>query len=146
VIATGAPMTGRQRDSSGPQAGQRTIRVADYLRERLAEIVRAQMRDPRVGMLSVNDVRVSRDLGYADVYVTSLDSDDADAQRELVAVLNRAAGFLRTAVAHDSTMRTTPKLRFHYDRVAADGNRMESLIRNAVAADHESQRRRGEPD
>jgi ribosome-binding factor A len=140
-------MTGRRRDSSEPpQAGQRTTRVADYLRERLAEIIRSQMRDPRIGMLGVNDVRVSRDFSYADVYVTALGADDADAQREVIAVLTRAAGFLRTAVARDSTMRTTPKLRFHYDQVAVDGNHVEALIRNAVAADHESQRRRGETD
>ena len=104
------------------------------------------MRDPRVGMISVNDVRVSRDLSYADVYVTSLDTDDAQTRRELIDVLQGAAGFLRTVVARESAMRTTPKLRFHYDQVAVDGNKMESLIRAAVAADHESQRRRGEVD
>jgi len=124
----------------------RGLRVADHLRERLADIIRSEMRDPRVGMVSVNDVRVSRDFAFADVYVTSLGTDDPDAQRELVGVLERAAGFLRSAVARDNTMRTTPKLRFHYDDVAVTGVRMESLIRTAVEADHESQRRRGDDD
>jgi len=116
------------------------------LRERLADIIRAQMRDPRVGMVSVNDVRVTRDFAFADVFVSSLHADDAEAQKELVNVLNHAAGFLRSAVARDNTMRTTPKLRFHYDEVAVNGVRMESLIRRAMAADHDSQRRREDGD
>jgi ribosome-binding factor A len=124
----------------------RGLRVADHLRERLADIIRAQMRDPRVGMISVNDVRVSRDYAFADIFVSSLGADDAEAQKELITVLEHAAGFLRSAVARDSTMRTTPKLRFHYDEVAVNGVRMESLIRRAVAADQDSQRRRGDDD
>ena len=116
------------------------------MRERLADIIRAQMRDPRVGMISVNDVRVSRDFAFADVFVSSLGADDAEARKELITVLDHAAGFLRSAVARDNTMRTTPKLRFHYDEVAVNGVRMESLIRRAVAADQDSQRRRGDGD
>jgi ribosome-binding factor A len=124
----------------------RGLRVADHLRERLADIIRAQMRDPRVGMISVNDVRVSRDFAFADVFVSCLGVDEPAAQKELITVLEHAAGFLRSAVARDNTMRTTPKLRFHYDEVAVNGVRMESLIRRAVAADQDSQRRRGDGD
>jgi ribosome-binding factor A len=124
----------------------RGLRVADHLRERLADIIRAQMRDPRVGMVSVNDVRVSRDFAFADVFVSCLGADEPQAQQELITVLEHAAGFLRSAVARDNTMRTTPKLRFHYDEVAVNGVRMESLIRRAVAADLDSQRRRGDDD
>ena len=110
-------------------------RVADHLRERLADIIRAEMRDPRVGMLSVNDVRVTRDLAYADVYVSALGVDDPVAQKELIVVLEHAAGFLRSAVARENTMRTTPKLRFHYDNLIVEGARIETLIRRAVADD-----------
>jgi len=124
----------------------RGLRVADHLRERLADIIRAQMRDPRVGMISVNDVRVSRDFAFADVFVSCLGADAPEAQKELITVLEHASGFLRSAVARDNTMRTTPKLRFHYDEVAVNGVRMESLIRRAVAADQDSQRRRGDED
>lgn len=124
----------------------RGVRVADHLRERLADIIRSQMRDPRVGMVSVNDVRVSRDFAFADVFVSSLGANDPQAQRELITVLEHAAGFLRSAVARDNTMRTTPKLRFHYDEVAVNGALMDSLIRRAVAADEDTQRRRGDDD
>lgn len=121
-------------------------RVADHLRERLADIIRAEMRDPRIGMVSVNDVRVSRDFSYADVFVSALGADTKDAQRALISVLEHAAGFLRTAIARDSTMRSTPKLRFHYDELIVEGARIETLIRRAVAADKDSQLRRGESD
>jgi ribosome-binding factor A len=121
-------------------------RVADHLRERLADIIRAEMRDPRVGMLSVNDVRVTRDLAYADVYVSALGVDDPVAQQELIVVLEHAAGFLRSAVARENTMRTTPKLRFHYDNLIVEGARIETLLRRAVADDQDSQRRRGDGD
>jgi ribosome-binding factor A len=121
-------------------------RVADHLRERLADIIRAEMRDPRIGMVSVNDVRVSRDLSYADIYVSALGADTKEAQRELISVLEHAAGFLRSAVARESTMRSTPKLRFHYDELIVEGARIETLIRRAVAADKDSQQRRGDSD
>lgn len=124
----------------------RGLRVADHLRERLAEIIRSQVRDPRVGMVSVNEVRVSRDFAYADVFVSSLDANDAATRKELITVLGHAAGFLRSTIAKENTMRTTPKLRFHYDEVAVNGARMESLIKSAVAADEDLQRRRGDSD
>ncbi len=86
-------------------------------------------------MVSVNDVRVTRDLAYADIYVSALGADDPKDQQALVKVLEHAAGFLRSEIARDSTMRTTPKLRFHYDGLIVEGARIESLIRRAVAAD-----------
>jgi len=117
-------------------------RVADHLRERLADIIRAEMRDPRVGMVSVNDVRVTKDLAYADIFVSALGADDPKAQQELITVLEHAAGFLRSAVARDNTRRTTPNLPFHYDQLIVEGARIETLIRRAVADDEDSRRRR----
>jgi ribosome-binding factor A len=95
------------------------------------------MRDPRVGMISVNDVRVSRDLSSADVYVSALDCRTSEDQRALEDVLNHAAGFLRTRVAQGNTMRTTPKLKFHFDEVWARGARVDALIDRALASDRE---------
>lgn len=113
----------------------RVLRVADYLREELAGIIRDEMRDPRVSMVTVSDVRVSRDLSVADVYVSSLQAEtDAD-KAALVAALDGAAGFLRSAVAKQASMRTTPRLRFHYDVLIEDGLRMDRLIDEAVQSD-----------
>jgi len=117
------------------RAFAREVRIADHLRERLAELIRAEMRDPRIGMISVNDVRVSRDLSIADVYVSALDCKTTEGQRALEDVLNHAAGFLRTQIARGNTMRTTPKLRFHFDEVWARGAQLDALIDRAREAD-----------
>jgi ribosome-binding factor A len=113
----------------------RELRVADHIRERLTEIIRAEMRDPRVGMMSINDVRVSKDLSMANVYVSSMSADTEDKRQDLVTVLNHAAGFLRTALARGSTMRITPALRFHFDEVWVRGSKLDALIDQALAAD-----------
>ncbi len=114
---------------------ERANRVADFIRAELADIVQNQMRDPRVSLLSVTDARVSRDLGVADIYVSSLSVSGDDERAALLAVLNGAAGFLRTAVASRHSMRTTPRLRFHYDELIEGGPRLEALIDQAVDAD-----------
>ena len=113
----------------------RDLRVADMVREELASILQRQARDPRIGSVSVNDVRVSKDLSFADVYVSSMDTPDPSEQADLVAILNRAAGFFRTELAKRHSMRTTPKPRFHYDVSVERGPRLERLISDALAAD-----------
>ena len=114
----------------------RPERVADFIRDELASIIQREVRDPRVGvMVSVSDVEVSRDLAFADVYVSSFDANDDAARQALVDVLSGASGFLRTTLAKRHKMRTTPKLRFHYDTSLTRGPQLESLIQQAVAAD-----------
>lgn len=113
----------------------RDLRVADFIRDEIASIIQRGMRDPRVGMVSVNEVKVSRDLSYADVYVSSLDATTDAARRELIDVLNGAAGYFRSELAKRHTMRTTPRPRFHYDELMERGPRLESLIERAVRAD-----------
>ncbi len=113
----------------------RDLRVADFVRDEIAQIIQRQMRDPRIGLVSVNDVRVSKDLSYADVYVSSLDTTEASQKEDLVVVLNKAAGFFRSELAKRHRMRTTPKPRFHYDEVVDRGPQMEKLIDAAVRSD-----------
>jgi len=115
----------------------RDLRVGDFVRDELAAIIQREMRDPRIGMVSVNEVRVSRDLSYADVYVSSLDARTKAQKDELVGVLNKAAGFFRSELAKRHRMRTTPRIRVHYDRLIEEGPRMDALIDRAVRADHE---------
>lgn len=101
----------------------------------MALIIQREMRDPRVGLVSVNEVKVSRDLSFADVYVSTLTDSEASERTELVEVLNKAAGYFRSELAKRHKMRTTPKLRFHYDALAESAPRMESLIAQARSAD-----------
>lgn len=118
----------------------RSHRVAESIRAQLASVVLTEMADPRIALLSVTDAKVSRDLSVADVYVSSLAAEDAGARLELVAVLNRAAGFLRRAVARRMALRSTPRLRFHYDELPEQGPRLDTLIRRAVASDERGAR------
>ena len=115
----------------------RANRVAEFIRAQLADIVRTEMRDPRVTLLSVADARLSRDLAVANIYVSSLATEDAAARARLVAVLNRAAGFLRSAMARRLNLRAIPRLRFHYDNLAEQGVRLDALIQQAVRHDEQ---------
>ena len=115
----------------------RDVRVADFIRDELAETIRRDMRDPRIGMVSVNDVTVSKDLSFADVYVSSWQPSEPDEREEFISVLNKAAGFFRSELAKRHRMRATPKLRFHYDEVVERGPALEALIESAMQADAE---------
>ena len=115
----------------------RTERVADYLQRELASLIQHQVRDPRVGMVSITGVNVSRDLGHAKVYYTAIDSDSSDEAVETTEALNRAAGFLRSALSRDSSMRSVPQLRFYFDSSVGRGRYLEDLIRRAAEADRE---------
>lgn len=117
------------------QEYNRTDRVADYLRRELANLIQLQMRDPRVDLVNITDVKMSRDLGHARVFYTVLGKDDASQAEEVTAALNKAAGFLRSQLSRDSDMRTVPRLRFSFDSSVGRGRHMEELIEQAVAAD-----------
>ncbi len=115
----------------------RTQRVADYLQRELAALIQHEVRDPRVGMVSITGVNVSRDLGHARVYYTSMGSDSTDEATETTEALNRAAGFLRSQLSRDSSMRSVPQLRFYFDTSVGQGRHMEDLIRRAADSDRE---------
>ena len=116
----------------------RELRVGDFLRKELAEIVQREMRDPRIGVLSITDVVVNKDLSHADVYFTTVSAQQEKDKDEVLSALQGAAGFLRSILARRHVMRTTPALRFHYDELIQDGPRLESLIERAIASDQMS--------
>ena len=115
----------------------RTQRVADYLQRELAALIQHEERDPRVGMVSITGVNVSRDLGHAKVYYTALERESSEEAAETTEALNRAAGFLRTQLSRDSSMRSVPQLRFYFDASVGQGRHLEDLIRKAAEADRE---------
>ncbi len=122
----------------------RTQRVADYLQRELASLIQRELRDPRLGMISLTSVDVSRDLGYAKIYYTQLDVDTEGEARDSTEVLNRASGFLRSQLARDATMRSVPKLTFRYDSSVGRGRAIESLISEAKARDLALEAMRGD--
>lgn len=113
----------------------RPQRVADFLRKELSSLIQFQLRDPRLGMVSITDVEVSKDLSHARVFVTVLGCEDRKSAEPSVAVLNRANGFLRTEIARISTMRIVPALHFVYDESVQRGLHMSALIDQAVKSD-----------
>ena len=113
----------------------RTHRIRDFLKKELATLIQQEMRDPRVGMVSITDVEVSRDLSHAKVFCTLLGKDSEEEAKESVAVLNQAAGFLRSQIARMNNARTTPRLRFYFDSSVLRGQQLSGLIDKAVSAD-----------
>jgi|TARA_R110001592_G_scaffold61158_17_gene186244 ribosome-binding factor A len=113
----------------------RTARIADFLKRELGSFIQKELRDPRLGMVSVIDAQVSRDLSHAKIYVTVMGKDTAEEAKESLAVLNKAAGFLRSQVAKINNARTTPQLRFYYDTSVNRGQHISKLIQDAVEAD-----------
>ncbi len=118
---------------------KRTDRVADQLQKELAVLIQREIKDPRLGMVTVSGVEVSRDLGYADVHVTLLGEDTPEQIKENLKVLKQAAGFLRSQIAKRIKLRHVPELRFHYDESVVRGQRLSSLIQDAVASDRSRQ-------
>lgn len=114
----------------------RIDRIGDQMQRELALLIQREVKDPRLGMVTVNAVKVSRDLGYADVYVSLLTTEDLTVEspevQESVSVLNKAAGFLRGQVGRAMKLRVVPQLRFHFDELQGYSRRMDNLIREAV--------------
>lgn len=114
---------------------KRTDRVADALQRSVSQFIQQEIRDPRIGMVNVNDVSVTRDLAFAKIFVTFVGREtDAECEAAL-AILNKAAGFLRSLVAKDLDLRATPRLQFVYDKTTIRGNQLANLIERAVADD-----------
>jgi len=139
------------------EMSSRVQRVADQIQRELATLIQMEVNDPRVGMVSVTGVEVSRDFSHARVFVTVMNTltDDSDVNQSTLAepgsldqleidenlkALNKASGFLRTLLAKRLQIRSVPKLKFHYDGSVQRGQHLSELIDNALAADrkHES--------
>ena len=115
-----------------PRETSRGRKVADLIPRELALLIQREVKDPRIGMVTINEAKVSRDLSFSDVYFTVLPSDESEAVEE---VLNEASGFLRSQLAKVLNTRTTPKLRFHYDNTIENGARLSKAIDDALADD-----------
>jgi len=113
----------------------RTQRVADQIQKELAQLIQLEMKDPRLGMVTVSAVEVSRDMSFADIYVSFLGVDDQEKIDQSLKVLSQAAGFLRSQLARAIKLRFTPQLRFFYDNSLRRGAYLSSLIDEAIAKD-----------
>lgn len=115
-----------------PKEYSRSERVADFIKREVALLLQRELRDPRVSNTNVNAVVVSRDMSTAKIYVTFFDKETAEEAKQAVEVLNGAAGFIRTQVASQHSMRSTPKLRFYFDDSVRQGEHLSNLIDRAI--------------
>lgn len=112
----------------------RSLRIGEQIQRELALLIRQEVKDPRLGMVTVSDVKMSPDLSHAKVYVTVLGGEQSDSGETLKA-LNRAASFLRHELGRRLVLRVMPQLHFVYDESQEKGARLVSLIDASIAAD-----------
>jgi ribosome-binding factor A len=117
------------------QEFSRALRVGEQIRRELAEQIR-KLKDPRIGMVTITDVEVTKDLSVARVFYSVLGEDDVITQTQKG--LDRAAGFLRRELGHAMRLRVVPELRFQYDDTELKGNRIDQLIDEAINRDRRS--------
>lgn len=118
-----------------PREFTRSDRVSDAIQRILGQVIAQEVRDPRVGMVNINAVTVTRDMAYAKVYVTFVGTETEADSLASASVLNKASGFLRTFLAKELSMRTVPKLQFIYDKTAIRGQELSYLIDRAIKED-----------
>ena len=116
-----------------PREFTRAERVSDAVQQELAVLIRDEVRDPRVGMVSVTDVGVSRDLAYAKIHVTFVGDRSQKEIDEAMAALNGASGYLRKLLAGSIKLRITPKLTFLFDESGRRGQHLSALIDYAIS-------------
>ncbi|RRS05803.1 30S ribosome-binding factor RbfA [Aquabacterium soli] len=106
----------------------RSIRVSDQIQRDVAELIR-ELKDPRIGMVTINSVEVTPDYAHAKVFFSLLIGNPDDCE----AALNEAAGFLRNGLFKRLQIHTVPTLHFHFDRTTERAAEMSALINKAVA-------------
>jgi len=104
---------------------ERSQRVASQLQRELSDLIRHEIKDPRLGWVTVDDVEVSRDLSVAKIYVSTLEADRMETTLE---VLRAAAPFLRRELGRRLRLRTIPELRFFKDTAIETGCRITRLL------------------
>jgi ribosome-binding factor A len=105
----------------------RVRRIAERIREDLAEVLLRSASDPRLEGLTVTEVEVDRELAFATIYVTAAQADSR--REEVLQGLKHASGFLRTSLAQRIPLRAFPQLRFRWDESLEQGSRIDALLK-----------------
>lgn len=118
-----------------PREFSRPQRVAAQIQRELAQLVQFEVKDPRVGLVTISAVEVSRDLSHAKVYITMLDQSDVS---DALEGLNSASGYLRHSLGKRMALRIVPTLKFVYDASVEQGANLTALINAAIESDNDS--------
>ncbi|MCK2087964.1 30S ribosome-binding factor RbfA [Thauera aromatica] len=116
-----------------PKEYSRSQRVVEQIRRELAELIRLEVKDPRVGFITLTDVEITPDYAHAKVFFTSMTG--AGDVPEILQGLRRASGFLRRELGRRIRIHTIPELHFQYDRSVEEGARLSQLIDTVVRED-----------
>lgn len=127
-----------------PKEYSRSQRVASQLLRELADLIRAEVKDPRVGFVTLTDLEITPDYAHAKVYFTLMDGREH--LGETLEGLRRAAPYLKRELRRRVRIHTTPDLHFHFDPSIEEGNRMDRLIDQAISEDHAHAARRPDDD
>jgi ribosome-binding factor A len=114
------------------KSANRGQRVAQQLHHEVAEMIRSEVKDPRIGLVTVTDVDLTADYAYLTVYFSVLPDDEETVKTSLQG-LQKAAGFIRSKIGRRVRIHTTPEIRFVHDRSTTDGMEMSLLIDKALA-------------
>lgn len=114
---------------------KRSDRVAQELQKEVAVILQREVKDPRIGMVTVSDVEVSKDLAYAKIFVTFLFDHDEVAIEQGMKGLEKASPYIRSLLGKAMRLRIVPELRFVYDQSLVEGMRMSNLVTDVIRKD-----------
>jgi ribosome-binding factor A len=104
----------------------RLDKISDRIRQDLSETIIYRVSDPRITGVYITDVRVDRELAFADVYVSAVEGSERS--KEILDGLEHASGFLRSQLAAQIDLRTFPKLRFHWDPTPEHADQIDRLL------------------
>ena len=112
----------------------RTSRVSQQVQKELARILQQEVKDPRIGMVTISGVDITRDLAYAKVFVTFLTIGEQTNDESLEG-LNAAAGYIRRLLGKAMRLRIVPEVRFCFDETLTEGLRISEMVSSAVKVD-----------
>ena len=107
-------------------SGLRLQRIADRIRLELSEMLIREIQDPRLHLIYVTDVKIDRELAYADIYVSAVEG--VSRSKDVLAGLESASGFIRRTLASRVELRAFPRLRFHWDMTPENADHVEKLL------------------
>jgi len=121
-----------------PKDFSRTRRVSEQIQREMAQLVQQEIKDPRLGLVTISAVKLSRDMSHANIFFTVLNEEQS--VEDTLKVLEGAAGFLRHELAKRMQLRIVPHIHFKYDESISYGNELSSLINKAMGMENPENR------
>jgi ribosome-binding factor A len=115
-----------------PREFNRSERVAQLVKRGMAGLLATEIDDPRVRMVTITDVEMSRDMRHANIFVTSVEARTKEQQKSMMSALDKASGFLRHHLAKNMDLRRCPQIHFKYDHSVQKGADLSALIDSVV--------------